>query len=188
MNKRDHPRRIHCSGGLFCTPGNMQETPNTQLATYEYDDGANLNFEVRGWMTGAEENIKIGNFFYGSKGWMILEHRTWWRTFFGRNNEPGPSMGVDNDGKPDGSDRVRGPDAHFGNFFDSMRSRRWQALNSDIQEGHMSTSLCHLGNIAYRVGRKLEFDSHAERFVGDEEANGLLTRNYRYPYVVPDIV
>jgi hypothetical protein len=52
----------------------------------------------------------------------------------------------------------------------------------------MSTSLCHLANIAFRVGRKLEFDPQSETFPGDEAANALLTRKYREPYVMPDQV
>ena len=52
----------------------------------------------------------------------------------------------------------------------------------------MSTALCHLGNVAYRVGHTVMFDSHSEQFVNDDQANGLLTRRYRPPYVVLDEV
>jgi hypothetical protein len=48
--------------------------------------------------------------------------------------------------------------------------------------------MCHLANIAYRLGRSLEFDSEREDFLGDPEADRLLSRVYRYPYVVPDSV
>jgi hypothetical protein len=48
--------------------------------------------------------------------------------------------------------------------------------------------MCHLGNIAFRLGRPVVFDDHSERFVNDDEANGLLTRRYRPPYVVPEVV
>ncbi|HLV00062.1 MAG TPA: hypothetical protein VKZ59_02265, partial [Acidobacteriota bacterium] len=79
-------------------------------------------------------------------------------------------------------------EGHFSNFIDCIRSRRWQDLNADIQEGHLSTALCHLANISYRTGRKLRFNPHSETFIGDEEANSYLTRIYRPPFVVPDKV
>ena len=59
-------------------------------------------------------------------------------------------------------------------------------LTCEIEEGHLSASLPHMANIAYQVGRTLEFDGQAERFKGDKEADALLTRAYRAPYVVPD--
>jgi hypothetical protein len=57
-----------------------------------------------------------------------------------------------------------------------------------VETAHLASSLAHLGNISYRLGRQLQFDPATERFVGDEEANKMLTRNYRAPYVVPEKV
>jgi hypothetical protein len=59
-------------------------------------------------------------------------------------------------------------------------------LNSDIEDGHLSTTLPLIADISYRVGRALTFDGTKERFVGDAEANRLLTREYREPFVVPE--
>jgi hypothetical protein len=78
--------------------------------------------------------------------------------------------------------------SHFQNFIDCVRSRKREDLRCEILEGHMSTALCHLANIAFRTGRKLTFDPAAETFPGDPEANRFLTRTYRQPYVVPDQV
>jgi hypothetical protein len=61
-------------------------------------------------------------------------------------------------------------------------------LHSDIYEGHLSTSLCHLANISYRLGRSLKFISAQEKFANDAEADAMLTRDYRAPYVVPEVV
>ena len=61
-------------------------------------------------------------------------------------------------------------------------------LTCGIEEGHLSASLAHLANIAYRVGRKLKFDGKTEKFVGDAEADKLLTREYRAPYAIPEKV
>jgi hypothetical protein len=79
-------------------------------------------------------------------------------------------------------------ESHFENFIRCVRSRKREELNCEILEGHLSTSLCHLANIAFRTGRKLTFDPKAETFPGDAEANQYLTRKYREPFVVPDKV
>ena len=78
--------------------------------------------------------------------------------------------------------------SHFQNFADAVRSRDRKLLHAEIEETYLSTALCHLGNIAYRVGRDLRFDPAKLQFPGDAEANKLLTRDYRKPYVVPEKV
>jgi hypothetical protein len=59
-------------------------------------------------------------------------------------------------------------------------------LRAPLEGGHFSTTLCHLGNIAYRVGRSVKFDGAKEQCVGDNEADGLLRRKYRAPYSLPE--
>jgi hypothetical protein len=78
--------------------------------------------------------------------------------------------------------------SHFQNFIDCVRSRERANLYCEIEQGHLSTSLCHLANISFRTGRKLVFDPKTETFPGDQEANALLRREYRAPYVMPDPV
>ncbi|MBN2413996.1 Gfo/Idh/MocA family oxidoreductase [candidate division KSB1 bacterium] len=186
MNKEVLPKRIKCVGGYFAFDSD-QETPNTQLATFEYDDGRIIQFEVRGIYTNDEDGIRIGNLFYGSKGWMHLDGDKW-ATYMGRKNEPGPKY----DGAGSEADPMNlagaGSSAHFVNFIEALRANDYLKLNADVHEGHLSTSMCHLANIAYRMGRELEFDSHSEKFVNDKQANGYLTRNYRAPYIVPENV
>jgi hypothetical protein len=63
-----------------------------------------------------------------------------------------------------------------------------QRPNANIEEGHKSTRLCHLGNIAYRLGRTIRFDGKNETIIGDDEANQLLGRAYRSKFKVPDQV
>jgi hypothetical protein len=77
---------------------------------------------------------------------------------------------------------------HIQNFLKAVRSRRHTDLTGDILEGHLSAALCHLANISYRTGRKLAFDAARERFVNDAEANALVSRRYRAPFVVPEKV
>ena len=186
MNKKVHPKKITCVGGYYAFDSD-QETPNTQFAMFEYDDGKIMQFEVRGLYTNNEDGITIGNLFFGTKGWMHLNGSEW-KTYFGRKNEPGPSYS----GKEAAADPSNlagaGDSGHFQNFIQAVRSNNLMKCNADIAEGHMSTVLSHLANISYRLGRELHFDSHSETFVGDEIANGYLSREYRYPFVVPEKV
>jgi hypothetical protein len=69
-----------------------------------------------------------------------------------------------------------------------VRSRKREHLNAEIEEGAASTVLVHLANVSYRVGRTLHFDAKTMTCVGDAEANKLLTRVYRKPFVVPEKV
>jgi hypothetical protein len=75
---------------------------------------------------------------------------------------------------------------HMANFLNACKSRKYADLHADIAVGAMSADLCHLANASYRTGRKLNVDAAAGRFTGDgaAEANLLLTRKYRAPYVV----
>jgi len=193
MNKRVHPVKIQCMGGFFAQDSD-QEVPNLQVAAFQYEDGSIMECEVRSLFTNSETGPK----FYGSEGWAQMGGRGL-ETFFGRKNEPGPIVTADGLIKPEEKPEPRAPRAprgarevriepHYVNFIDCVRSRRWQDLNADILEGHMSTSLMHLGNVAYRTGRTLTLNPYSEKFIDDDDANTYLTREYRQPYVVPDIV
>lgn len=158
-----------------------QETPNTQIATFDYGD-AELVFEVRGLMTGTEGGLRhtgnvIGNLFYGSEGWMALDD-SGFQVYKGESNEKIMDEKVS---EREGS-------AHVKNFFDAMRSRKHELLTADVEIGVTSAALVHIANISYRVGRKLNFDPKNWDFPGDAEANKLRTRPPRPPYVVPDKV
>lgn len=159
-----------------------QETPNTQLTTFEYDDGTLLVFEVRGLLTN-EEGTRFGNIFFGEKGYVVLDKLDWqvfregkWQAYMGEEATPGAGRKQ----KPRGE-----PETHFQNFLDAVKSRDPKILHAEVLEGHLSSALCHLGNISYRTGRKLTFDPMTETFPGDAEANSYLTRSYRKPFEVP---
>ena len=68
------------------------------------------------------------------------------------------------------------------------KSRKPESLNAEILEGHLSSALCHLGNISYRLGRALDFDPKTETFTSDKDANTMLTREYRSPFTMPERV
>ena len=106
-----------------------------------------------------------------------------YEVFHGPKNEPGPKVNK-NDLEPTEFEKAD-IEFHFVNFLDCMRSRKWEDLNADIEQGHKSTSMMLIGNIAYRTGRKLTFDGENEKFVNDKEADAYLTRDYREPWVLP---
>jgi hypothetical protein len=126
----------------------------------------------------------MGLLVYGSEGWMRLGSDDW-ATFFGRKNEPGAKMSEDEANARVETLNTRGTGElpHLQNFIDCVRSRKRQDLRAELLEGHYSTTLCHLGNIAYRTRRALVFDSTKETFIGDADANRYLVRNYRAPFV-----
>lgn len=74
---------------------------------------------------------------------------------------------------------------HVENFLECVKSRRKPV--ADVEIGHRSIVPCHLGNVAYRVGRKLRWDAASERIVGDNEAAALLTKRYRAPWSLPKV-
>jgi hypothetical protein len=80
---------------------------------------------------------------------------------------------------------------HLRNFIDCVKNSSGSNVhrpNADIEDGHKSTRLCHLGNIAFRTGRAIRFDEKTETCMDDKEANRLLGRTYRKPFVAPDSV
>ena len=176
IGKQEHPRTAHCIGGLREDGARTdQQTPNTQYATFQYADGTELHCDMRNWFSGPPE--AQGVYVFGSKGWMkVGDDKA--QVFFGRKNEPGPTLTAD--------EKSDSGQSHFENFIECMRSRKSDKLRAPIEEGHYSTTLCHLANISYRVGRSLKFDAATERFVGDTEADALLSRKSRAPYVLPD--
>jgi predicted dehydrogenase len=189
MRKDEHPVRVSSLGGLYAVGETSQETPNVVTSLFEYADGKVLEFAARGTYTNDEGTQRIGNLFYGTKGWLWIDgNGRSWQSYLGRKDEKGPGM----TGAPEsGSDprvltSLETP--HYQNFVDAIRAGDRKKLACDIEEGVRSSLLHHIGNIAYRVGRRLEFDGGAEKFVGDEEANRLLTREYRAPFVVPEKV
>ena len=192
LGKNEHPVRVQSMGGYYkYSPDECsQETANTQTSLYEYADGKILQFEVRGLYSAGEDSmsVKIGNLFYGTEGWMEVKGSNW-KTYMGRDGTPGPSSSdSDEQGESLGYLAAPGGGGHYNNFIAAVRSGDHNDLTCDIEEGHTSTVLPLLGNIAYRLGRELHFDGRTEQFKSDHEANHMLTREYRAPYIVPKTV
>jgi len=191
------------------------ETPNTQLAFYDFG-GPQMLFEVRGLKTKPLNGVMVGNIVYGTEGMVA----------FGFNTNV---IHLDKNGKL--VSKFKGGDMnHFSNFTSAVRSGKQADLRAPVLEGHYSSALCHLGNISYRLGSPetfeavsksladiepmteslkrfekhlednalqlkdlhcqsgpaLAFDPKAENFFGgNATANAMLTREYRAPFVVP---
>lgn len=220
------PRIVSVGGRLgYVDDG---ETPNTQFVIHDYGD-ALLIFEVRGLPSGiqAPDGDKKGkeamDIYRGQSVGDIIECE---------NGYLSDITAYDNDGKEIKKFNGKGEGNHFENFIKAVRSRKKEDLNADILEGHLSSALCHTGNISHRLGQQaspgeirdaikanpaaletlgrfeehlarnqvdlkldkatmgafLQMDPKTEKFIGNAQADALLTRNYRAPYLVPEKV
>jgi predicted dehydrogenase len=208
LGKPGLPKGVVSTGGKYVFDDD-QETPNTQIATFDYGD-AELVFEVRGLPTGPEGAIVPGGRGGGRKGG-------------GGNADPAAAAAAANAGgrgnqivdlyygsegwmclddsgfqiyKGQFSEKImdekhgEGDDTavHMENFLAAVRSRKREDLHADVEVGVMSANLVHLANASYRVKRELKYDEATHKFVNDKEADAYLTRHYRAPYVVPEKV
>ncbi|MFN8240787.1 MAG: Gfo/Idh/MocA family oxidoreductase [Bacteroidales bacterium] len=166
------PEVISAGGGRFVFD-DAKITPDVLSSQYVYPkENKVIQFEVRPWITNEENGVSVGNIFYGTEGYLVVYNYDRYESFLGRDKKPGPS-------KKEGGD-------HYLNFIEAVRKHDKSILNAPVETAHMASSLAHLGNIAYRTASTIKFDPKTEKIIGNEEANKLLTRNYRKPYVVPD--
>jgi len=189
------PAKITAMGGHFMFD-DAQNTPNVLMAMFEFpnengqgDKKKILQFEVRHWISNREvwlgvdnsdnsgymksSSNTVANLFYGSKGYMAKDVDRW-QTYMGKERELGPSgSGLAN---------------HYKNFIDTIKANDPSMLNGNIEEGVYSCMVMHLGNISYLLGRSLEFDPVKMKFKNDKEADALMTKEYRHPFVIPDKV
>jgi predicted dehydrogenase len=148
-----------------------QQFPDTQYCVFEWaGDGKpghkrQLIFEQRIWSPYHQEGYENGNAFYGTKGMMLLGKHGGYQVI-GPKNTVGKKA----------SGEVSVP-AHHQNFLDCIRNGG--VPHADVEIGHLSASLAHLGNISARCGRTLHLDPATEKIVADEEANKLIRRTYR---------
>jgi predicted dehydrogenase len=179
------PTQITSMGGKYLWD-DSKEVPEILTSIYNYPEEKKIiQFEVRTWITSSEEGISVGNIFYGEDGILVVDGYDKYKTYLGRNKEPGKSG---SDGGQAASEYDRGEGGttgHFANFIEAVRKRDRSILKGPVETAHLSSGLAHLGNIAYRLGRVLDFDPKSERFNNDAEADAMLTREYRSPYLIP---
>ena len=192
MKLDGHPDQVQSMGGHFSNPANEESIPGEMSTSFVFEDRkAMVTFETRAGYTNAEAGMGIeyewcdhrnvvGAVFFGTEGYMIVPDFSSYYTFLGRNREPGPSAYTPGAPMMDTE--------HFRTWIAALRSRDPSDLTAPIEQGHLCSSLCQLGNIAYETGRTLRFDPKSERFIDDPQADALLTREYRKPFVVPEEV
>jgi predicted dehydrogenase len=190
LDLKTHPTKVASMGGAFIRK-DSEQAPQVQTVMYEWAGrDVSFTFETRSGVTNTEAGMGaefpfldkknvVGVIFVGTEGYMIFPDYSSYRTFMGPKRTPGPS-------KVGEGDIANTP--HFANFIKAVRSRKPAELAAGPEELHLSAALPHFANIAYRTGRMLHFDSKAEKFTGDEEANRLLRRQYRAGFAVPDKV
>ena len=170
LGVEEHPTAISAIGGKYFFDDD-QQFPDTQYVSFEYPGNGKtgsqrqLIFESRIWSPYVQEGYENGNAFYGTEGMMILGKAGGWEVY-GPGNKLIQKMRA----------AERGP-AHIRNFLDCAKQGR--EPTADVEIGHLSATLCHLGNIATRVGRVVRFDSKTEQIRDDPEAAKLLRRDYR---------
>ena len=167
----DLPNAISATGGqLFYDDDH--ETPDTQVVVYEYDH-CYLMYEMRLWTKYRLENQENGTVFYGDKGTLEIGSHSCHYQLIGEERK---QIGAGKD-----------LSAHIRTFLDCVKNNTPDRVACPIEEGFKSTSLCLLGNIATRVGRRLVLDSNKMVCVGDEEATAMMGRTPRSGYELPPV-
>lgn len=170
----ESPKSVSGCGGRYAIQDNG-ETPDVQEVLYEVDGGV-LTWSVR------ELNGIRGVYlvFHGTKADLEVSRRGY--SIRGQKwKREGPPKVEDRDSHPENAQR--GLNAHhMRNFLECVRSR--ERPSADVEIGHRTAVFCHLGNIATRLKRSLEWDPESETFVSDAEANQWLSNSYRSPWTL----
>lgn len=184
------PQTVSSTGGIFTTDDG-RDTPDTLQVIYEFP-GCTLTYSMRKGNGLPMNNHGYGILFCGTDGSIMLDRSGHeiipdnvvlpYGIKLVHGDRPvrkitlqGEKYKAENDGQPN----------HVRDFLDCLRSRKRPV--ADIEIGHRSTNTCHLGNIAYRLGRKLVWDNETETFKNDAEANALLSREARKGYELPKV-
>jgi len=156
LDKNALPPRVMSIGGRF---GYIDdgETPNTQIVFFDYKP-APIIFEVRGLPRAKDDSAM--DVFRGTRAGVVVQCEDGY--FVG-------GWAYDNNGKKIRQFKLTGGSGHHANFIKAVRSRKVSDLNADIAEGHISSALCHMGNISYRLGKETSRDEVMEVIKGNKE-------------------
>ncbi|MGQ9650977.1 MAG: Gfo/Idh/MocA family protein [Phycisphaerae bacterium] len=184
------PKRVSSAGGILVQKGSKSNISDTQTATFEYDD-LNVVWTHRTWGHAPDPKYPWALFIYGDKG--TLKASTMSYDFYpAGKDEPSihkdvvyereqyPEDLTEKDIELNAAPATR---LHMKDFLNAIATQGKPV--ADIEEGHTSTASCILANIAMKVGRTLVWDAAKGQVVGDDEANRLLKRAYRAPWVHP---
>ncbi len=193
MLKLGWPKRISSSGGIYVDKEGKSNIPDTQSALFHYDD-LNCTWEQRSWGAPVNPDYPWSFTLYGDKG-------TLWASTMQYDFVPIGDKGTkihkdvvyEKEKYPEDLTEPTNPKIelnaapatrlHMLNFLDAIENGGRPV--ADIEEGHISTASCILANISMKTGRPVVYDPQKRQIVGDQEANALLQRSYRSPYVHP---
>lgn len=157
----DFPTRVVSAGGRYRYQDD-QQTPDTQTVTYEFGDKGSITWEGMSCNRHKTSFVHV----YGEAGSMEIDE------------SGGYTIYDTNDKVVEEKKHKRSDTEHALNLIEAIRNDKFLSLNSEILEGHKTTMLCHLGNIAHRTGRSLACDSGTGKILNDAEAMKLWRREY----------
>jgi len=170
----DYPTRVTSSGGRYHWKDDW-ETPDTQLVTYDFEEGKSILWEGRSCNPRGMEGSATGVSFHGENGTMVIDGNGY--VIYDNDNKEikssksGTTNAIDTTGPGFDLDQD-----HFTNFIDGIQQGK--PLNSDIADANISVHICHLGNIAHRTGRVIRCDTKNGQILDDKEAMQLWSREY----------
>jgi predicted dehydrogenase len=172
----DYPTKVTSSGGRYAFKDDW-ETPDTQVAAFEFAEGKSITWEGRSCNNFPVEGSGRGFIIYGDKGTLVNDGNAGYKIFDEKNKLV---KEVESDVKGDPSNPVSASGNldlyHFDNFIKAIRGEA--QLTSPINEGHKSVLLCHLANIAQRTGRTLHCNPKNGHILNDDVAMKLWSREY----------
>lgn len=179
-----YPKSVHCIGGrpvrgpaILNDKEQTSDAPDHQVATYQFEDFTCV-WEHRRFAGNATEKSRVGCYFYGDKGVFHMGWRDGW-TFYPAKGDQVIHEDPQFDHEKDGHNVP----PLWRDFIDAIEAGRQPV--ADVEVGHLSTNLSLLGMLSWKLGRSVEWDGVKEEVPGDAEANGLLRRDYRGPWVYP---
>jgi predicted dehydrogenase len=176
------PKSATSVGGKFGFPDDAEETPDTQQALWEYD-GYSLIWEHATAIGQGPYMRDHGVAFHGNNGVLVVD-RSGWEVLPETETKDGKKR-YRMSGEPHRGTSGDMSLAHMKDFLDCLDSRKRPA--SDVEVGHNSMIACHLGNIAFRTGRRVQWDSAKETIAGDAEQEKYVRRPYRAPWSLPQV-
>jgi predicted dehydrogenase len=185
------PKRIASTGGILIHKAGKANIPDTQAATFDYGD-LKIVWEHRTWGQPPDPKYTWGATFYGDKGTLKAGVFSYDFTPLDKSEPIHRDVVYELDQYPEDKTEPRlerhvapAIRRHMQDFLAAIDSRHKPV--ADIEEGYISAASCILANLALKTGRTLLWDPAAQRVVDDDEANRLLRRPYRGPWIHPDI-
>jgi predicted dehydrogenase len=186
------PKRISSSGGLRVHKGGKSNIADTQTALFEYDD-MTMVWQHRRFGPSVDPNYPWGATLYGDKGTLKAGVMGYDFIPAGRDAKPiHKDVTYELEQFPEDKTEARlerhvapAIRGHMKDLLANMASRGRPV--ADIEQGHISSACCILANLSMKLGRTLNWDAKKEMVTGDDEANRLLRRPYRKPWVHPEV-